>query len=136
MLSPPLPTTSVSCSVVELERGAELSEIGSDTVLPHESQNRAPVLSSVFQEGQVTVRRVPHASQNLASSRLSFPQFEQLMCPLSDMYFGRYLGSIVRNILGEMADHHNMVSDATLQSLSQGFPSFDNRIDDELDNTI
>jgi len=28
-----------------------------------------------------------------------------------------------------MADHHNMVSKATLQSLSQGFPSFDNRID-------
>ena len=56
--------------------------------------------------------------------------------PLSDMYFGRYLGSIVRNILGEMADHHNMVSEATLQSLSQGFPSFDNRIDNELDNTI
>ena len=49
--------------------------------------------------------------------------------PLSDMYFGRYLGIIVRNILGEMADHHNMVSKATLQSLSQGFPSFDNRID-------
>ena len=45
------------------------------------------------------------------------------------MYFGRYLGIIVRNILGEMADHHNMVSKATLQSLSQGFPSFDNRID-------
>ena len=56
--------------------------------------------------------------------------------PLSDMYFGRYLGSIVRNILGEMADHHNVVSKATLQSLSQGFPSFDNRIDNELDNTI
>ena len=55
--------------------------------------------------------------------------------PLSDMYFGRYLGSIVRNILGEMADHHNMVSEATLQSLSQGFPSFDNRIDNELDDT-
>jgi len=35
-----------------------------------------------------------------------------------------------------MADHHNMVSKATLQSLSQGFPSFDNRIDNELDNTI
>ena len=48
--------------------------------------------------------------------------------PLSDMYFGRYLGIIVRNILGEMADHHNMVSKATLQSLSQGFPSFDNMI--------
>ena len=44
------------------------------------------------------------------------------------MYFGRYLGTIVRNILGEMANHHNMVSKATLQSLSQGFPSFDNMI--------
>ena len=52
------------------------------------------------------------------------------------MYFGRYLGSIVRNILGEMADHHNMVSKATLQSLSQGFPSFDNRIDSELYNVV
>jgi len=39
------------------------------------------------------------------------------------------LGTIVRTILGEMANHHNMVSKATLQSLSQGFPSFDNRID-------
>ena len=52
------------------------------------------------------------------------------------MYFGRYLGSIVRNILGEIADHHNMVSKANLQSLSQGFPSFDDRIDNELDNMI
>ena len=52
------------------------------------------------------------------------------------MYFGRYLGSIVRDILGEMADHHNMVSKANLQSLSQGFPSFDDRIDNELDNMI
>jgi hypothetical protein len=47
-----------------------------------------------------------------------------------------YLESTVRNILGDMADHHNMVSKATLQSLSQGFPSFDNRIDNELDNMI
>ena len=46
------------------------------------------------------------------------------------------MGSIVRNILGEIADHHNMVSKANLQSLSQGFPSFDDRIDNELDNTI
>jgi hypothetical protein len=56
--------------------------------------------------------------------------------PLSGMYFGRYLGSIARNILEDMANHHNMVSKATLQSLSQGFPSFDNRIDNELDNMI
>ena len=56
--------------------------------------------------------------------------------PLSDMYFGRYLGSIVRDILGEMADHHNMLSKATLQSLSQGFPSFHDRIDNEFYNVI
>jgi len=35
-----------------------------------------------------------------------------------------------------MVDHHNMVSKGNLQSLSQGFPSFDDRIDNELDNMI
>ena len=44
--------------------------------------------------------------------------------------------SIARNILGDMADHHNMVSKAILKLLSQSFPSVDIRIDNELDNMI
>jgi hypothetical protein len=35
-----------------------------------------------------------------------------------------------------MADHHNMVSKATLKLLSQSFPSVDIRMDNELDNMI
>ena len=44
------------------------------------------------------------------------------------MYFVGFLETTVRNILGDMANHHNIVPKATSQSLSQGFPSLDNRV--------
>ena len=84
--SPLFPEASEAGSTVRFERVEAPSVKGSDTVLPHESQNRAPVLNSVLQEVQTTVRREPHESQNLASSRLSFPQFKQDIYPSGDIY--------------------------------------------------
>ena len=80
------PKASAAGSTKGFESVEAPSVRGSDTVLPHESQNRAPVLNSVLQEVQTTVRREPHESQNLASSRLSFPQFEQVIYPSGDIY--------------------------------------------------
>ena len=108
--------TSTTGADTELEIGEAPSVKGYDTVLPHESQNRAPVLNSVLQEGQTTVRREPHESQNLASSRLSFPQFEQVIYPSRDIYVRRLFESTVGTILGEMGNHHNMVSEPKQES--------------------